>query len=79
MQRRKYGEGEMRLGFPIEIAPDIYSLAFVSMLKNEHIINFIDVLTGKLTSGKDESHVSTENEVTKALQGMAEANQSTTY
>jgi len=67
MQRRKYGEGEMRLGFPIEINQDIYCLAYVSMLKYEHITNFIDVLTGKLSSGKDESHVHSENVVTKAL------------
>jgi len=72
MQRRKYGEGEIRLGFPIELSPDIYCLAFVSMLKNEYIADFMDVLTGKLTSGKDKSHVSVENRVTNFLRKIHE-------
>jgi len=67
MQRRKYGEGEIRLGFPIKLNADIYSLSFVCMLQNEHISNFIDVLTGKLIDGRDDSHVSSENKVTKSL------------
>jgi hypothetical protein len=32
MQRRKYGEGEVRLGYALKINPDIYSLSFIMML-----------------------------------------------
>ena len=72
MQRRKYGEGEIRLGFPIVLTKDIYSLAYISFLANEHINEFIDVLTGKLKSGKDRSHVSINNRVTKFLRQIHE-------
>lgn len=32
VQRRKYGEGEVRLGYPLKLNPDVYSLSFVMML-----------------------------------------------
>jgi len=72
LQRRKYGEGEVRLGYPIKLNPDVYSLAFVMMLKNKHITDFINVLTGKLTDGRDKSDISSENAVTTFLRKQHE-------
>lgn len=46
VQKRKYGEGELRLGKSIDIQSSIYDYSYLLQIKDEDFENFIDVLTG---------------------------------
>ena len=48
MQKRTYGEGELRLGTAIDLDPSIFSYAYGLCICDEDITNFIDLLTGKV-------------------------------
>lgn len=45
---RKYGAGEIRINTRLDVDEDIYSLAFVSMLSDECITPYFDVIKGEL-------------------------------
>lgn len=49
-QKRRYGEGKLRIGQPVTLSEDIFSMAFISMLKDEYISLFVDVETSELVS-----------------------------
>ena len=48
LQKRTYGEGELRLGTKIDLATSIYSYAFGLCICDEDITEFIDLLTGEV-------------------------------
>lgn len=45
---RAYGAGNVRIGTRLEMGEDIYSLSFVSMLSDDCITPYFDVITGEL-------------------------------
>ncbi len=47
-QKRKYGEGERRLGQHLELRQGIYSFAFVLQMNDEKLAKHIDLLKGKV-------------------------------
>jgi len=54
---RGYGQGDVRINTFIELNEDIYSLGFVSQLKDDILVNYYDVMKGELINlgGKDDS------------------------
>jgi hypothetical protein len=50
---RAYGAGDVRIGTKLDMDEDIYSLAFVSMLSDECITPYFDVITGELINLSD--------------------------
>ncbi len=46
LQKRIYGEGELRLGTSIDLDPTIYSYAYGLCICDEDITDFMDLLTG---------------------------------
>ena len=44
---RKYGSGYLRIGQSVELAQDIFCLAFAAQCKDEIILKHFDFLTGK--------------------------------
>lgn len=54
---RGYGQGEVRINTFIELNEDIYSLGFVSQLKDDILVNYFDVMKGELINlgGKHDS------------------------
>lgn len=43
-----YGEGEARIGINIDLNNDIYSIGFISLLRDDIMVKFLDITTGKL-------------------------------
>jgi hypothetical protein len=52
-RRRTYGEGEVRIGRCIELNDDIYSIGFISQLRDDIMVKFLDITTGKLQDQSD--------------------------
>ena len=48
MQKRKYGEGLVRLGSSLDLDEDVYSLAYIVMMTDKYISMWFDIETGKL-------------------------------
>ena len=51
-QTRKYGEGDLRIGKPLALRYDLFSLAFISQLSNELIVSKLDYGRSDLISAK---------------------------
>lgn len=49
-QSRKYGEGDIRIGKPLALRYDLFSLAFMSQLSNDDITGVIDYTKSDLIS-----------------------------
>jgi len=45
---RVYGEGDIRIGKFISLNDDIYSIGFISQLKDEIMVKHFDILAGEL-------------------------------
>lgn len=54
-QKRRYGEGERRLGQHLELRRGIYSFAFFLQMNDEKLAEHIDLLSGKLIHHSDDS------------------------
>jgi hypothetical protein len=54
---RGYGQGDVRINTFIELNEDIYSLGFVTQLKDDILVQYYDVMKGELINlgGKDDS------------------------
>jgi hypothetical protein len=48
LQKRIYGEGEIRLGKKVDLDPSIYSYAFALCICDEDITGFMDLITGEV-------------------------------
>jgi len=53
---RVYGEGEIRIGHYIPLNDDIYSIGFISQLRDDLMIKFIDIMAGKLHETEGHEH-----------------------
>jgi hypothetical protein len=47
-RKRNYGEGEKRIGKSFELGEDIYSIGFMSQIRDDIMKQFLDITTGKL-------------------------------
>lgn len=45
---RTYGEGEIRIGHAIYLCDDIYSIGFISQLRDDIMRQYLNISTGKL-------------------------------
>jgi hypothetical protein len=54
IQKRKYGEGELRIGYCLILNDSIYHYGFIINLKDEHIIKYMDILSGVVRKEGDE-------------------------
>lgn len=45
---RVYGEGEVRIGEQLTLNEDIYSIGFISQLRDDIMKKYLDITTGKL-------------------------------
>ena len=52
-KKRGYGEGEIRIGNPVDVNSDVYALCINSMLTRDHIMHFVDPLTGEIVELED--------------------------
>jgi hypothetical protein len=43
MRKRTYGEGEVRIGNNIELSDDIYSIGFISLMRDDIMVKFLDI------------------------------------
>jgi|LauGreDrversion4_2_1035121.scaffolds.fasta_scaffold270596_4 hypothetical protein len=50
---RAYGAGNVRIGTTLSMDEDIYSLTFVSLLSDDCICQYFDVITGELINLSD--------------------------
>lgn len=46
MRVRSYGEGEVRIGETLNLNDDIYSIGFISQLRDDIMVKYLDVATG---------------------------------
>ena len=53
LQKRIYGEGELRLGTVIDLEPSIFSYAYGLCICDEDITEFMDLLTGRVNEKKE--------------------------
>lgn len=58
---RTYGEGEIRIGTSIYLCDDIYSIGFVSQLRDDIMSKYLNITTGKLVE-EDENEGQEEPE-----------------
>ncbi len=66
---RADGAGDVRIGMKLRMDEDIYSLAFVSLLSDDCINPYFDVITGELinlsdSDSEEEANVDKKNTVT---------------
>ncbi len=47
-RKRAYGEGEIRIGKALYLSEDIYSMGFMSQLRDDVMTKYLDIQTGKL-------------------------------
>ena len=66
--KRKYGEGEFRLGKVVQLDPSIYSYSYAMYIKNESITEFMDILTGKVNFKEANENDVVENKVMEFLE-----------
>lgn len=53
-RKRNYGEGEKRIGKSFELGEDIYSIGFMSQIRDDIMKRFLDITTGKLIIKEEE-------------------------
>ena len=63
LQKRTYGEGEIRLGSSIELEQSIYCYAYALCICNDDITEFMDLLTGKVHPKLEKDEDEDENAV----------------
>jgi len=63
LQKRVYGEGEIRLGTSIDLDPSIYSYAYALCICNEDITDFMDLVTGEVHAKEVKDGDTEENSV----------------
>ena len=56
-RKRNYGEGEIRIGKSFELGENIYSLGFMSQIRDDLMKKFLDISTGKLVERIEEDVV----------------------
>lgn len=42
-RKRAYGEGEIRIGIPLFLSEDIYSMGFISQLRDDIMRDVLDI------------------------------------
>lgn len=47
-RKRAYGEGEIRIGRALYLSEDIYSMGFMSQIRDDVMTKYLDIQTGKL-------------------------------
>ena len=67
MQKRVYGEGEIRLGTKVDLDLSIYSYAYGLCICDEDITEFMDLLTGKVNKKEEKDEDEDENAVLTIL------------
>jgi hypothetical protein len=53
-RKRAYGEGEIRIGKALYLSEDIYSMGFMSQLRDDVMTKYLDIQTGKLLETEEE-------------------------
>jgi hypothetical protein len=53
-RKRNYGEGEIRIGRSFELGENIYSLGFMSQIRDDLMKKFLDISSGKLVERTEE-------------------------
>ena len=56
-RKRRYGEGALRMNSGVELTEDIYCIAYLSMLKADHISIFLDIETGHVNTEKEKQAI----------------------
>lgn len=51
-RKRMYGEGEVRIESTITLSEDIYSIGFISQMRDDIMVKFLDISTGNLREDK---------------------------
>jgi len=64
---RTYGEGEIRIGNAIYLCDDIYSIGFISQLRDNIMQKYLNILTGKLNEKKESETAADESNTTLQL------------
>ena len=52
-QERGYGNGDLRIGSPIDLDDDIYCLSYIVQMKNSHLVKFLDFDTGVIFEAEE--------------------------
>lgn len=52
---RTYGEGECRIGECLTLNDDIYSIGFISQLRDDIMKKYLDISTGKIVEFEEEN------------------------
>jgi hypothetical protein len=53
-RKRAYGEGEIRIGKALFLSEDIYSMGFMSQIRDDVMTKYLDIQSGKLIETEDE-------------------------
>lgn len=53
-RKRAYGEGEIRIGRALFLSEDIYSMGFMSQIRDDVMTKYLDIQTGKLLETEEE-------------------------
>ena len=53
-RKRAYGEGEIRIGKALYLSEDIYSMGFMSQIRDDVMTKYLNIQTGKLIETEEE-------------------------
>jgi len=53
-RKRAYGEGEIRISKALYLSEDIYSMGFMSQIRDDIMTKYLDIQTGKLIENEEE-------------------------
>jgi len=53
-RKRAYGEGEIRISKALFLSEDIYSMGFMSQIRDDIMTKYLDIQTGKLIENEEE-------------------------
>ena len=53
-RKRAYGEGEIRISKALFLSEDIYSMGFMSQIRDDVMTKYLDIQTGKLIENEEE-------------------------
>lgn len=56
-QKRKYGEGDIRLDTSLDFEEGIYDFAFITQLNNKILTDTIDVINGKTVKENEDEEI----------------------
>lgn len=74
-RKRNYGEGEKRIGKSFELGEDIYSIGFMSQIRDDIMKQFLDISSGKLIIKAEEE----EEEIAHRLGDANKGEEPTSY